>query len=147
MEDVPGLEDEILDLQIGPEHRERLRAISWEEIGPCVWLPRWEETVQQYAAALHELTVGRLPLALRSWHPLMTQLENGAEQPPSPEDKEAEIEYILFCALAVALVRDGWVLETGPGAPIILRRGDRTILPRQVIEDLMSGDLSTDVWR
>ena len=72
---------------------------------------------QRYAAALHELTVGRLPLALRSWCSADDPTRRSTAAASRPEDKEAEIEYVLFCALAVALVRRWLGAENRPGAP------------------------------
>jgi hypothetical protein len=66
----------------------------------------------------------------------------------SPEDQIGYTCYVVTCAVGTALLNAGWTLETGPGRPILFRRGDECFDPRQSINTLAEGAVSSESeWR
>lgn len=147
MEDVPGMEKQLLTHLMGQERSQQLRPVAWDDLGPTVLLPNWEKTVQKYAVALDGLTAASLPAALLSHEPLTTQIEKSANKTLSPTERREAAGTILNFAFTVALARHGWTLDTGPGLPITMRKGDLAVVPAQVTDELAKGTLSAQAWR
>src|SRR5262249_57793278 len=46
LEDVPGLEKELLAKLAGDDKAARLKQIVWDEVGACVYIPHWARLVR-----------------------------------------------------------------------------------------------------
>ena len=53
---------------------------------------------------------------------------------------------ILRAALGCALLREGWQIDHGPGY-LWMRRGDATLNPSELIEEIRSTEFTQEKWR
>ncbi len=64
-----------------------------------------------------------------------------------PPIAEGFAQNLLVVAFSLQPVEQGWLVETSPGLPVSLRRGDRTLYPLHLISDLAEGEVSDDEWK
>jgi hypothetical protein len=108
-----------------------------------VLLPRWRECVPRLPEAFAAATIGDLATLLgpasRAGRPaLVGDLH---------EQREALHRWMVGAATVVALDRAGWVIASGPCAPVSARLADNTIQPFNLVQRLASGALSSEEWR
>jgi Zn-dependent protease with chaperone function len=145
---VPAMENLLLAHLFGQQRSQQLRPVAWDELGPTVMLPSQEKLVQTFADALNGITAADLPAVLHSPpRALTTQITQSAEGTPSPADIERAAGTVLGAALLVSLAHRGWTLNTGPGLPVSMRKGDLDITPWQITDQLTNGNLSAEAWR
>ena len=137
LEHVPAMENLLLTHLLGQQRSHQLRPVSWDDLGPTVILPSQEKLVRTFADALNGITAADLPAALHSPpKALTTQITQSAKGTPSPADTERAVGTVLGAALLVSLAQRGWTLNTGPGLPVTMRKGDLAITPSLVVEEL-----------
>ena len=110
-----------------------LRPVSWQNVGPDVLIPLWQARVQREAQLVTRQTVADIPRLI----------------PPGSWDEESRRLRVgtIGAALAVALARSGWTLESLPGESPVLRRGSETLEAFRMVHDLAVGALSPDAWQ
>ena len=103
--------------------------LAWERAAEAVWLPR----MRTEAEAAGDLLAGTTAAAIAAL----------------PLDELADEELgAVGAALAVALHEDGWTLVTGPGRPVMARRGDDlTIAPVELPGTLADRPALRVRWR
>lgn len=133
----------------GREEIVKLKPISWDDVGAKVYAGQWADVTKEHARWLGTLTADQVP-ADRRWF-----LKKGNElaamherQDVAPEGQIDYSCYVVTCAVGTALLNAGWTLETGPGRPILFRRGEECFDPRQAINKLAEGLVSAESeWR
>jgi hypothetical protein len=120
--------------------------MDWQSAATKVWLPAWDKTVRRYAAGLKGVTAASLPRLLQSPGELGTQIDRSAGRLLPADEKTAGLVWIAGTALAVALARQGWTLDTSPGAPVSLERDGYRIEPFAAVAKLGSGEPVADAW-
>lgn len=121
--------------------------LKWQEIGTSVYVPLWEQTHQRYAEALRGTTFASLPDLIDAPDSLVTAIQDFADRPLSKEDILGKAASVLGVALALALLRQGWTLEMGPGAKTILSKDNSNICPFEVPWQLMTRELTAAAWQ
>ncbi len=132
-----------------------LKTVGWEEMTERVYLPQWEQTVSTFSTALASLKSADLPQIAAQNADFFYKLcatenilpPNVSVSQVSAEDRHRIVGSILGRALAVALHRAGWAIQTGPGEGVFLVNGDKKLEPFPVYENLANRDLSADAWR
>jgi Zn-dependent protease with chaperone function len=138
----------LMELEFGKENVSKLKPIKWEEVGAKVYGEMWAASVAEHAKWLGALTADQIP-ADKKWF-----IKKGAElavmhQRPDATAPE-HIDYtshVLVCALGGALVRQGWTIDTAPGRPLSLVRGDERFEPHVAVNKLADGSMKPDDWR
>jgi heat shock protein HtpX len=108
-----------------------LKQVGWDAVGDRIYIPMWEEHLRKHAAALKGLTPAGLPEAAAGAEAFGRRV--GVEAGASKEEAVGRAVSTLGAALAVALHRQGWALDAGPGAPVTLRKGEAVIEPFRVV--------------
>jgi heat shock protein HtpX len=147
LEDLPGLEVQLLARLFGHEHVEVLRPVRWEDVGTRVYLPQWQERVQEYAPLLKGITPRALPELAQKLDKFGKGLGLSVGKTLGRQEAADLAVATLGAALAVTLKRRGWALAAEPGVAVTLTRGDATIEPFHVLLRLASDDLPAEVWR
>jgi Zn-dependent protease with chaperone function len=122
-----------------------LQPVDWQEVVQKVYVPGWQEDVARQAEALRGLTVKALGKELHSWE-LRNRLKPDPGTWPSNDQRDAMARKTAGCALALALLRNGWAIHTAPGEPVLLQHGSRSIAPFTVVRDVNNGTLKLDQW-
>jgi Zn-dependent protease with chaperone function len=132
LRDLPRLEAELIPGD----------AVSWEDAGPIVYLPHWQEKRARHAAALREVTALGLPKIAATLPDFSERLRL------TPEDGEqtAAASAIVSGAFAVKLHELGWMCDAMPGKPIAFTRDGKRIEPFRLLDRLRGGELGADAW-
>jgi heat shock protein HtpX len=133
----------------GREEIVKLKPIAWEEVGAKVYAGQWADVTKEHAKLLGTLTADQVPADRRWFLKMGAELAAMHERTDvSPEGQIGYAGYVVTCAVGTALLNAGWTLETGPGRPILFRRGEERFDPRQSINKLAEGVVSAESeWR
>ena len=129
----------ILTLLIKEEYRAKLQPVSWDEVGPRVMVPQWQEAVKKHEEALRTISLAHLPEVAK----------NGFALSMDEGDAEARLQrcrWILGAALGLRLHQDGWKVEAPPGDTIHLRRSGEDVIPFEMVHRAAAGELAEADW-
>jgi hypothetical protein len=122
-----------------------LKCVSWDEVGSRVTIPGWKKFTAEYSSALMGVTAESLPEQV----PKLRQIGAGIRDPKGmlldPQQRTNRAAYLFGAGLGLAMIDQGWTLHSGPGV-FHLQRGDEELNPFTVMEQLMSGKLTTQDW-
>ncbi|MCX7745280.1 MAG: M48 family metallopeptidase [Clostridia bacterium] len=169
IEEVYGIEKELLSMMGSREKVEALKPIRWEEIGPAIYLPMWETIVSLNIKVLKIITPAVLPGVAANPANLIKRLSE-YHQKSYQRDKETKPicssvnaahctimsygmdELCLACstigaALSVALYKRGWKIYALPGVEVYMKKEEQMVEPFNVLRLLASGELDGQKWR
>jgi Zn-dependent protease with chaperone function len=133
---------------LGAETMSRLKPITWGEAGEAVYARRWRETAEHFAEWLGARTVDGMPAGRKAFMQLGSALVEKREVDVTADDCVARAGYVLTAALGAALLRAGWVLETGPGQPLEVVKGGERLDPGMVMARLAEEESgAAEEWR
>jgi heat shock protein HtpX len=145
VEDLPLLELQILEALNSAERVSKLRPVKWEEVGVSVYIPKWRETVREYAPHLAGVTVISLPEKIANLNELAARITSPKGMLFDSEQRREYAIRVLWMSLALALIDSGWDLHARPGQCFLTRDGMQ-IVPAKIVHDLTSGTLSREEW-
>lgn len=122
-----------------------LHPIPWEAVLDQIYASQWRAQVAAQADVLRGLTVETLGRQLYSW-----ELRNHLKAPPNTWPSNAERDQVARAvagsALALALMKDLWRVNTSPGEPMAFTKNGMVTMPFALVEQLARGDLKPDRW-
>ena len=118
---------------LGAELMAGLRPLAWDQAGEVVYARRWHDMAQEYAKWLGVRAVIDLPWGRKAFMQLGAGLVDPREVDVTDDDRVARAMHVFTAGLGSALLRAGWVLETGPGQPLELVNGAERLNPGEVI--------------
>ena len=142
LRDHAELERRLLVALAGEETLE-LREAGWDEVG-AVWLESYRDLVARFGSILDGRRVGESPALVADLAPLaerLRELDDGSEE---GADFAARAFNLVAAALSVALVRDGFALESPVGEPVRCARGETTFVPFADLGRIAAGDEPPD---
>jgi heat shock protein HtpX len=145
LDGLPAIDPAILSGILKPGVR--LRQVSWNETGTVALLPGWRERVRQQAAMLQGYTAGWLPDLLKYADRLGQSEANAASRSVTSNEARTLGIGLAGAALAAALAGQGWTVESLPGRPVVMRRGESSINPWVELDELASGATDVESWR
>lgn len=120
LDDVPAVERELLaTLAAATPEAPPLQPVSWDEVGERAVRPDWEEMVRKHAGLLSTLTVEQLPATVRALDAFATRIEGLPDALPGVKRRQFAL-WLLGVALGVLLTRQGGVLRSLPGEPVLV---------------------------
>lgn len=122
-----------------------LRPIPWEAVLDQIHAGQWRAQVAAQADVLRGLTVETLGRQLYSWE-LRNHLKVPSNTWPSNAERDQVARAVAGSALALALMKDSWQVNTSPGEPIAFTKNGMVTMPFAVVEQLARGDLKPDRW-
>lgn len=153
LDDVPGLEAQLLTSMFGHEPVVKLRPVDWEEVGNQVYLPMWEGLMRQHAGALKGITPLAFPRLAGEIESFGDELGKAISKTFSPEEAARYGSAVIGASLSVALRHRGWSIEAPPGDAVTLRPSDaqgdsaeNALEPFNILEQLKSGTLTAETW-
>jgi Zn-dependent protease with chaperone function len=118
--------------------------VPWEEVAEKVYVPAWRKELDANRSLLRGLTAGGLPALLS--RPAGDPRRKGRGAPAPETEGLPKAGGVAAMAILLHLLERGWALETAPGRPIVLLRGDDSFFPFREIEDLHGGRTSAAGW-
>ena len=131
----------------GADSAAKLSAIRWEDVGESVYAKQWHQLVDAHASWFGGLTIGNLPAGKKSYNDMGASLKNPGETLVGAEDRRTRAAYLMTAGLGAALLRAGWRIETGPGLPLEVKRGEDSVDPRDVIMRLVENAATYKEWK
>ena len=125
----------------------RLRPVSWDQAGAVALLPGLRERVRKQAGLVGGYTVGWLPELLKHAERLGFSEAGARRRRLAPEQARAIGLGLVGAAFAGALAQNGWSLESLPGRPVIMRRGDAVLEPFTEVDRMARGEVGVEEWQ
>jgi Zn-dependent protease with chaperone function len=145
LEDVTGLEIQMLELLNPKKPVASLKPARWENISSDVYVPEWKSFVEPYAGLLAGLTPRSLPEAVKGLREMGSHIRDPKGMLLTPEQRAQRAANLLGAALSLALVDSGWELHAEP-AQLHLQRGAVQLDPFLVVSELARGTLTGEAW-
>jgi Zn-dependent protease with chaperone function len=144
LDDVKGLEQQLLAATAGAEAVRALKPVDWSDVGVTVYAPMWSSFLEKHGATLAGLTPPQLPTVV--WKSLGTRVAASLKA----EDRSDVARYAgdaVGVALAIALLRRGFVVEAPPGGAVQMKKDGDCVEPFLIRKKLESGELGAEAWR
>jgi heat shock protein HtpX len=122
-----------------------LRKVGWDEIGKTVTIPHWKESVGAYPAMINGVTARSLPDMVKNLPKLGSQIRDPRGILLAPQQRMERAGQLLAMALGLAMLEQGWELETQPGS-LYLKKGEKQINTFWLMDELIAGNLASDGW-
>ena len=69
-------------------------------------------------------------------------------QPDAVAEQHIEFtKHVLLCAIGAAALRAGWTIDTAPGRPLTVCRGDDRFEPHLALNQLADGSMKVEEWK
>jgi len=143
---VDALELQLLQSRFPQLRQVALRPVSWEQVGPQIYIPSWRRYLNENRALLAGLTVESLPEAVHNTRAMGSRMPDPKGMLLTHEQRAARAATLLGTAFSLALIDNHWELHAQPGEHY-LQRGDAIMRPAQILAGLQSGQLTADTWR
>lgn len=119
--------------------------ITWEDAIEKVYLPKWRGRLNMHGAALADLAVLDLE---RNLYDMRRRARGLTDVDRTPDDElVAWFASLVATAMIVAMLDRGWTVDTSPGRPIRLVRGDAAMLPFAEVQAYLDGQGAPAQWR
>jgi Zn-dependent protease with chaperone function len=150
---LPSLKDPdrharaLLEHKFGRDNVAKLKAIPWEEVALKVYGEMWQAVAQPHAKWLASFTTDQIPVDRPRFLTKGSELVGRDESAVSPEERVARAVHVLTAGLGATLLRNGWTIETAPGRPIEVVKGEARLDPHRLVSQLAEGTMSSEAWQ
>jgi Zn-dependent protease with chaperone function len=146
LDDLPGLELQLLTKLMPALKPSELKPIQWDNAGLDVYVPLWRSEVAKFASALNSVTIYTLPKALAK----LTDIAGRIPDPPGTlltrEQRAGRAAELMGQAMTLVLIDHGWRLYLQPGQFYVESENGSKMNPRTFIEELRNGSRKADAW-
>ncbi len=146
LENIVYLEGRMLAILLGEEVVENLIFVQWDDVVEQVYYPLWTRNLVKYSDVLRGMTPRAIPALARNLKNFGKRLALSAGEKIEDEMIEPLANLVIGAAIAVALRRRGWRIETSPGAPIALRNGKVEFTPFGLVPRMLGGEILESDW-
>jgi hypothetical protein len=122
-----------------------LKYVPWDEVALRLTIPTWELSVREYPDPLRGVTAESVPDQVPKLREIGSRIRDPKGMLLSPEQRTVRAGRLFASALALAMVRNGWELQVGPGL-FRLTRGNQEFNPFLAVDQLMTKKLSQEGW-
>lgn len=122
-----------------------LQRVSWQEQGNVVLVPFWRATVTAYSHLLNHATPAKIPDALARVPEVAPYIRDPEGMLLTPGQRCERARFLLASGFALALVENGWTVNSAPGS-FLLSRGKDQLDPFDIIRQLSAGEMKTEMW-
>jgi heat shock protein HtpX len=133
IDDPDALEAAQVEFLFGPEAREQLEPIAWEDAGSRVYVPNYESLAGEHPWLVEGVTFASLPDTVGRLDELAGELRRRSAHDLEADEAPELAAAVLGAAAVLALRRHGWTVQALPGEPVVCRRGDVGLAPHALI--------------
>ena len=138
----------LMEHMYGRDNVVKLKPIKWDEVGDKVYANMWTDIVQEHAKWLGTLTADQIPADKKWFVKKGAELATMHNRPDVVADEQIEYaKHVLLCAVGAALLKAGWTIDTAPGRPLSVRKGDDRFEPHLSIAQLADGSMKVEDWK
>lgn len=151
-----NLEYQVINqLVVQKDKADRLKDIAWADVAETAYLPQWQKGIQPYRRILGDITPLTLFAEAQNTSRLFEKIAAAGKFLPSnvkpsqvPQDAQLQmINNVIGSALAYALRKNGWKIQTNPGEDLIFVKDNQELRPFNFIPQLTSNKPSLEKWR
>ena len=124
----------------------KLTEAGWTAVAKEVLIPAQVKRFNEGPLALDKVAPTALPALLADWPSLARALAGGGPSFLSPVAERARVRRLLEEWLSAALMIRGFEPLLVPGASLVLRRGEETVDPEKLVQELDEGRISRDEY-
>jgi Zn-dependent protease with chaperone function len=147
LNDVVGLESQLLAAMVNPEAAGKLKPVNWDEVVSTVYLPQWTALIQANTAVLSGMTPESLPQTVANLKAFGCRLRTPDGETPDEDNAEGLGCAVIGATLAVLIVQRGGTVHSLPGQPVSATLSATTIEPFGVMRSLADGKLTAEAWQ
>jgi heat shock protein HtpX len=122
-----------------------LKYVPWDQVAFRVAIPMWQQFVSEYSEPLRGVTAESVPDQVPKLREIGSRIRDPKGMLLSPEQRTARAGRLFAGALALAMIRNGWELQVGPGL-FRMTRGNQEFNPFLALDQLMTKKLSREGW-
>jgi Zn-dependent protease with chaperone function len=145
-DDLPSVELAALRAAFPDPRTEKLQPVTWDQVGPTVYVPSWRESVGQYRDLLVPHRASELPEMLANLPSIASRLRDPKGMLLTREQRADRAAALLWMAFALALLDAGWELHAQPG-DFYLSQGGNKLNPADLVRGLRHGALPAEAYR
>jgi Zn-dependent protease with chaperone function len=145
IDDVAGLEGQLLQKLIPKQNVGSLKLAKWEDVGHTIFVPGWRKYVEEYAELLAGVTAGSLPEKVRDLSEMGSRIRDPRGMLLTREQRTQRAADLLAAGFCLALISSGWELHAQPGE-FYLQRGTEHLQPFHILRELASAKLAGQAW-
>ena len=140
------LEPALLAALAGRGEVDKLKAVSWDEVGAKVWIDVWRRGLKDILPDMVGLKVADIARLSSEPAAIMARLGRHASMQGGEMNARKQVAQMLAAAVALRLARDGWDIAAPPGAPVAMTRGTARFEPFTQALALASDGSGTGEW-
>lgn len=144
-DDLPSVELAALRAAFPDPRTEKLQPLTWDQVGPTVYVPNWRESTAKYGNLLAPYRAADVPDLLANLSPFAAHIPDPPGMLLTREQRAERAAAVIWMALAVALLDQGWELHAQPGDFYLARDGDK-LNPADLVRLLRHGALSAGAY-
>jgi heat shock protein HtpX len=122
-----------------------LNYVPWDEVALRVTIPGWQQFVSEYSGPLMGVTAESVPDQVPKLREIGSRIRDPKGMLLSHDQRTARAGGLFAAALALAMIRNGWEIQVGPGM-FRMFRGNQEFNPFLTINQLMTNKLSPEAW-
>jgi Zn-dependent protease with chaperone function len=145
IEDVPGLEAQLLEKLNPKQNVASLKLTPWEDVSHTIYVPGWRKYVGEYAELLAGVTAGSLPEKVKNLGQMGSQIRDPKGMLLTREQRARRAGDLLAAGFCLALITGGWELHAQPGE-FYLQRGAEQLQPFRLVRELAANKLTGEAW-
>lgn len=146
LEDIPGLERELMIHVAGAEKAAKLKPIVWGAVGSQVYIPQWTKLVELNRVSLERVTPESLCKLAADAKTFGKTLMDHSKRKPKDENAEGLAHIVIGAALILLLIRRGGRLDAVPGNDVLVTLGAHQLKPFVLLSALKKGGIKEEDW-
>ena len=115
-----------------------LPLIDWAQVGRLVYIPSWSAFAGEYGDLLAPYRVGDIPEVVANLGSFATRVRDPKGMLLTREQRAERCAALIWMAFVLALLNDGWQLQTEPGQFRVVR-GETRLEPPDLVTRLRQG--------
>lgn len=147
---LPDLERQataLLRFAVGDDTMGKLKPVTWDVVGDCVYAPMWADAAKNWSAWLSRFTADALPgdrmLLIHAGSDLVGQSEENVNS----DQRIGRATEVLAIGIATLLLDQGWRVTTAPGKPLVLVRDGDVVDPFAAVRECAEGPAGVERWK
>ena len=145
LDNLDSLEAQLLQAVAPKLKVQELKSMDWETAGPHVYVPMWRNFIRQYSHLLDSRTVASLADAVKDLQQIASNIRDPEGMLLTREQRADRAAALLWTALSLAMIDNGWDLHLQPGEFYLQREGEKAI-PAELVQKLRSGITTREGW-
>ena len=146
LDDVPALEQQLLQALAGADKAGKLQPIDWAEVCGRVYLPQWTKLAAVNRSALTGITPDALPSLATNRKGLGRRFVYPNGEAADEANQESLAGGVIGAALVLALNQHGRPVAADPGEVIVVKNESWCLEPFNVLAALAEGKLTAEAW-